>query len=44
MRAVPTADEVRTIASVLDGWELCADFQMPTLEEIENDLAVGQQA
>lgn len=44
MNAIPTANEIRSIASLLDGWELPDDFQMPTLEEIENDLALGQPA
>jgi hypothetical protein len=37
-----TADEIRAIAGLLDGWELPDDFQMPTTEEIEYDLDLGE--
>lgn len=41
MSAAPTTDEVHSIASVLEGWELPDDFRMPTLGELESDLALG---
>ena len=36
-----TAEEIRDIGAALDGWELPVDFEMPTLEELENDLALA---
>jgi len=32
-----TAEEIRSGASLLEGWDLSVDFQMPTIEGIEND-------
>lgn len=36
-----TAEDIRDIALALEGWKLPDDFQMPTLQEIENDLALA---
>ena len=37
-----TAEEIRAIASMLEGWGSPKDFKMPTLEDIESDLGLGE--
>ena len=41
MKAPATADQIRAVASLLEGWGLPVDFEMPSIEELENDLALG---
>jgi len=40
MNAAPTG-EIQSILCALEGWELPHDFEMPTQEDLENDLALG---
>jgi hypothetical protein len=39
-----TAEEIRSGASLLEGWDLSVDFQVPTIEDIENDLELASPA
>lgn len=38
MSELLTVEEIRAVASKLEGWHLPEDFQMPSIEELERDL------
>lgn len=44
MSELLTVEEIRAIASRLEGWDLTDDFQMPTIEELERDLALDDRS
>ena len=38
MNELMSVEEIRAVASRIEGWDLPEDFQMPTMEELERDL------